>query len=111
MEQFVTGSDRYATAFGHDIFQSIPRGSIYFGGTDPGRFIVTTMEKSQVSADLFYTLTQNALADDSYLGYLRSMYGGSIYLPTSEDSQKCFQDYIRDVQLRAKEGKLKPGEM
>ena len=58
----------------------------------------------------FFTLTQNALADGTYLNYLRSMYGKKIYIPTAEDSQRCFDDYVKDAQQRLKEGKLKPGE-
>ena len=57
------------------IINSIPPGSIYFGGTDPGRGLPTAFSKSQINADPFYTLTQNALADGSYLEYLRKTYG------------------------------------
>ena len=42
--------------------------------------------------------------------YLRAMYGGKIYTPTEEDSQKCFQDYMADAMRRLQENKLKPGE-
>jgi beta-lactamase regulating signal transducer with metallopeptidase domain len=58
-----------------DMINSIPAGSIYFGGTDPGRGLPTAFSKSQVNADPFYTITQNALADGSYLEYLRNTYG------------------------------------
>ena len=59
---------------------SIPAGSIYFGGTDPGRALPTAFCKSHVHADPFYTLTQNALADGSYLAYLRNTYGNEARL-------------------------------
>ena len=176
------------------IINSIPAGSIYFGGTDPGRGVPTAFCKSHMDADPFFTLTQNALADGSYLEYLRETYGErselldafikvrssdtelhaldsemreakqtlfslnngnpdapgykaaqdavnklgqriedrtkgvwvgleaqsnapgtdlgtkNIYVPTSEDLQKCFTDYTVDIQHRWKENKLKPGE-
>ena len=57
------------------IVNSIPAGSIYFGGTDPGRGLPTAFCKSHVDADPFYTLTQNALADGTYLEYLQRTYG------------------------------------
>ena len=57
------------------IINSIPAGSIYFGGTDPGRGLPTAFCKSQINGDPFYTLTQNALADGTYLDYLRRTYG------------------------------------
>lgn len=107
---FGAGDEKYSTAYANDIIKSIPPGSIYFGGTDPGRFLISAMQKSQVDGEPFFTLTQNALADRTYLDYLRSMYGDKIYIPTAEDSQKCFQDYMEDAQKRAKENKLKPGE-
>jgi hypothetical protein len=94
---FMTGDEKYSTKFGQDIIDSIPPGSIYFGGSDPGRFIVTALEKSQANADPFFTLTPLELADGNYLGYLRSMYGDSIYIPTDADVQKCFQAYADDA--------------
>jgi hypothetical protein len=107
---FGAGDEKYSAAYANDIIASIPPGSIYFGGTDPGRFLITGMEKSQVNADPFFLLTQNALADGTYLDYLRSMYGGKIYIPTAEDSEKCFRDYTVDVQTRMKNNQLKPSE-
>jgi hypothetical protein len=69
-------------ALGRDAIHSIPSGGIYFGGTDPGRCVITALCKSHVQGDPFFTLTQNALADGSYLQYLREMYGARIYVPT-----------------------------
>ncbi|MGA2140526.1 MAG: tetratricopeptide repeat protein, partial [Verrucomicrobiia bacterium] len=109
-EQFVAEGDKYSIAFGQEIIKSIPPGSIYFGGTDPGRFLVTALSKSHVNADPFFTLTQNGLADKTYLGYLHSMYGRRIDLPTEQDTQRCFQEYVDDVRTRNQENKLKPDE-
>jgi len=63
-----------------------------------------------LKADPFFTLTQNALADSSYLDYLRGMYGDRIHVPTTNDSQKCFQDYAEDVTQRRSRNQLRPGE-
>jgi beta-lactamase regulating signal transducer with metallopeptidase domain len=90
--------------------QSIPPGSIYFGGTDPGRGLPTEFSKDHAKADPFFTLTQNALADDSYLEYLRAMYGDKIYVATAEDSRAVFSDYMTEATARLDAGKLKPGE-
>jgi outer membrane murein-binding lipoprotein Lpp len=110
LDAFGEGDEKYSAAFGNDIIASIPAGSIYFGGTDPGRFLVTAMCKSQVNADPFFVLTQNALADSTYLDYLHAMYGEKIYVPTLEDSRKCFQDYTEDAQRRMQSHQLMPGE-
>jgi hypothetical protein len=107
---FGAGDEKYSAAYANDIIASIPPGSIYFGGTDPGRFLITGMMRSQVNADPFFLLTQNALADATYLDYLRSMYGGKIYTPTGDDAAKCFEEYTQDAQQRAKNHQLIPGE-
>jgi hypothetical protein len=117
-ESFAMGGTKYPLAFGEGIIQSIPAGSIYFGGTDPGRGLVTALCKSQIKGDPFYTLTQNALAGELYMVYLRSMYGKRIYIPTTNDSQKAFQDYTQDITRRMEHDRqfpnepmqLKPGE-
>ncbi len=109
-EAFSQGEEKYSAAFGRDIISSIPPGSIYFGGTDPGRFVVTTMCRSQVTGDPFFVLTQNALADGTYLDYLRQMYGDKIYIPDADDAQRCFEEYTQDVQKRSENHQLEPGE-
>jgi hypothetical protein len=97
--------------FGTNIIASIPAGSIYLGGTDAGRFIITALQKSQVQADPFFTLTQGSLPDAGYLEYLRGMYGAKIYTPTDEDSKKALQDYTQDAAQRQSKNQLKPGEI
>ena len=47
----MVGDEKYSTAFGRDIIASIPLGSIYFSGSDPGRFIVSAMCHSQIDGD------------------------------------------------------------
>jgi hypothetical protein len=110
LEAFAPGEPKYVLASGRDIVASIPAGSIYFGGTDPGRGLVTALCKAHEQGDPFFTLTQNALADGNYLAYLREMYGARLSIPTSEDSQRAFSEYMADAQRRLQEGKLKPGE-
>jgi hypothetical protein len=104
------GGEKYFAPLGREIIASIPAGSIYFGGTDIGRFLITAMVQSQVEGDPFFVLTQNALADKDYLAYLRTMYGEKIYTPTDEDSKSCFDEYLADAQERRKVNKLRPGE-
>ena len=81
--------------FGHDMFTpplgiypQIERNTIIFGGTDPGRFCPTYMifcesfiphncqplEDQKFDRRDCYLITQNALADGTYLDYLRAQY-------------------------------------
>ncbi len=109
-EAFAKMDVKFVGAFARDIVDSIPRGGIYFGGTDPGRWIITAFCKSHADADPFFVLTQNALADGTYLGYLRAMYGTKLYMPTDADSKAAFDKYLADAKKRLKAGQLKPGE-
>ena len=82
--------------FGHDMFEppfgmydSMATNAILFGGTDPGRFNPTYMifSESQLPASKkrnpnfdrrdVYLITQNALADGTYLDYIRAHYNRS----------------------------------
>jgi len=111
LEEFAASDEKYAIAFARDIISSIRPESIYFGGTDPGRFLVTALSMSHANGDPFFTLTQNALADSrSYLRYMRGMYGSRIYIPTEEDATTAFKEYQDDARRRRAEGKLLPGE-
>jgi hypothetical protein len=107
---FALGGTNYPLAYSQGIIQSIPAGSIYFGGTDSGRGLVTALCKSQIKGDPFFTLTQNALADARYLTYLRSMYGNQIHLPTTNDSQNAFTEFTQDLQRRVDHDRDFPNE-
>lgn len=72
--------------------------AVFFGGTDPGRFVPTYMIYSaQVRPDVFL-ITQNALADNTYMSTMRDLYGNDIWIPTPDDSAKAFQVYVDEVQ-------------
>jgi len=93
---FVAGDEKYSTMFGREIMEAIPAGSIYFGGTDAGRFIVTAMSKSQLDGDPFFTMGQRVLQDGSYRDYISRMYGGRIFVPT--DAEQCLRDFQAEVE-------------
>lgn len=109
-EQFHKWDSKWLHRFGREIIDSIPRGSIYFGGTDPGRFIISVMCESQIEGKPFFTLTQNQLVDTAYLEYLRRMYGSRLQLPDAEEVQDVFEQFTTNAYARMQEGKLKPGE-
>jgi|SRR5579859_4497438 len=95
---------------GDGVVKSIPPGSIYFGGTEAGRFAVSLFSQSHGQGRPFFTLTQNALSDPSYSCYVRDMYGGQINLPTDDDISRCVEEYKRDVQARLKHDQAFPSE-
>ncbi len=72
--------------------------SIFFGGTDPGRFVPTYMIYSANYRPDVYLITQNALADDTYMSVERDLYGDEIWIPSKEDSAEAFNVYVDEVQ-------------
>jgi hypothetical protein len=53
-EGFCEGNEKYSVMFSREIITSIPLGSIFFGGMDPGRFLITGLCRSQVNGDPFF---------------------------------------------------------
>jgi tetratricopeptide (TPR) repeat protein len=97
--------------FGHDMFTPpfgtypvMAHNAILFGGTDPGRFAPTYMifcesfipHKDQPKEDQHfdrrdvYIITQNALADPTYLDYIRAQ-----YFRSAEIDPPFFQELLR----------------
>jgi tetratricopeptide (TPR) repeat protein len=103
--------------YGNAILDSLHPGMIYAGGTDPGCFIPTMMNETG-DGEQHIVLTQNALADGTYLKYLDVLYGERMATLTQDDSQRAFQEYVTDAQKRLEHDqqfpnespKLKPGE-
>ena len=82
------GHDMFTPPF--DIYPEMPRNTVLYGGTDPGRFNPTYMifcesflePKHKPRDPKFdrrdvYLITQNALADKTYLDYIRAHYNRS----------------------------------
>ncbi len=72
--------------------------AIFFGGTDPGRFVPTYMIYSARVREDVYLITQNALADNTFMNVTRDLYGDQIWIPAIHDSAKAFQIYVSEVQ-------------
>jgi hypothetical protein len=90
---------------------------VYVGGTDPGCFIPTMLNETS-EGEHHIVLTQNALADGTYLDYLNFLYGDQMTTITHDDSQRSFQAYVTDAQKRLlhdqqfpdEPKQIKPGE-
>ncbi len=78
--------------------QAMTPNAVFYGGTDPGRFVPTYMIYSaQVRPDVFL-ITQNALADPTYMDTMRFLYADQIWMPTLNDNSAAFQKYVEEVQ-------------
>ncbi|MCD8535658.1 MAG: hypothetical protein LR011_13090 [Verrucomicrobia bacterium] len=104
---FWFGHDMFSPPF--DIYPEMDQGAILFGGTDPGRFCPTYMifcesfipASKKVDPDFdrrdVYLITQNALADGTYLDYLRAHYNRS-----RQTDPYFFQELFRSEQESTK---------
>ncbi len=83
--------------------------AIFFGGTDPGRFVPTYMIYAANYRPDIYLITQNALADDTYMSVERDLYGDEIWIPAKEDCAEAFEIYVDEVQrgIRPANGDLR----
>ena len=79
--------------FGHDMLKDLPKSSVVFGGTDPGRFVPTYMilgesgQPPKVKRDPafdrrdLYIITQNGVGEPLYRKYLADHYSASRPVP------------------------------
>ncbi len=71
--------------------------ALFFGGTDPGRFVPTYMIYSANVRPDVKLITQNALADDTYMSVERDLYGDDIWIPSKDDSAAAFTEYVNSM--------------
>ncbi len=109
-EQFPSWNPQLLRLWGNTIVTNIPPGSIYIGGTDAGRFVVSALCRSHTAGEPFFTITQNGLSDISYLEYLQDMYGKQFYVPGTNESQNAFNEYLKGAQERLRRNKILEGE-
>jgi tetratricopeptide (TPR) repeat protein len=119
-QDLITGKDnenRLRTALAADLNHLLETGAIY----DTSRFA-----QVKLSDYLQPFLAQNPqgdtrirlnrlLLESAYPDEIAKSPGGvypdrEIYIPSPEDSQRCFQDYMEDVQHRMQLGQMMPGE-
>jgi len=87
--------------FGHDMLNGLPKDSVVFGGTDPGRFVPTYMILGESSQDPsvkrdpgfdrrdLYIITQNGVGEKLYRNYLADHYG-----PTRPAPKNPFERWL-----------------
>ncbi|HEY5910850.1 MAG TPA: tetratricopeptide repeat protein [Verrucomicrobiae bacterium] len=95
--------------YGDATLGSLRPGMVYVGGTDPGRGIPTLLNETS-DGERHVVITQNALADASYLQYFSFLYGDRVASLTGEESQHAFQEYLADAQKRLAHDQQFPDE-
>lgn len=101
LEAFGEGGEKYPTQYANDIIQSIPPGSIYLPWTQPGHSVVAAMQKSSAQGDPFFTVSLQALR---YPEYYHALYHDKIYIPTPDDSQRCYNEFMAEIPAKVQDG-------
>src|ERR1700722_10585406 len=109
-ELLSSNDQKFVRLFADEVFKVVPPGSIYFGGTDPGRFAITALSRSHEEGQPFFTLTQNALVDSEYLTYVRGMYHQQVKLPDEMMVKAAFDEYLADAKRRFEHDQQFPDE-
>jgi hypothetical protein len=95
--------------YGSAVLGALRPGMVYVGGTDAGRYIPTLLNETS-GGEPHIIVTQNALADGTYLNYLGFLYGDRMATLTGEESQRAFQSYISDAKQRFEHDRAFPDE-
>jgi tetratricopeptide (TPR) repeat protein len=101
---------KFVKMFGEGIVKDVPPGSIYFGGNDPGYFLVAAFSESQTEGRPFFIISQNRLTDPSYVFYVADTFGNKINFIGTNDEDGAYQTYMADWQQRSLHDKNSPNE-
>ncbi|HMJ91133.1 MAG TPA: tetratricopeptide repeat protein [Candidatus Acidoferrum sp.] len=94
---------------GNAVLSQLRPGMVYFGGTDDGRWVPTLLNATS-DGEQHIVITQNGLADATYLDYVQFLYGDRFSALSQEDSQRAFSDYVDDARKRLAHDKEFPDE-
>jgi tetratricopeptide (TPR) repeat protein len=95
--------------YGDAVLGSLRPGMVYVGGTEPGRWIPELLNDTS-EGERHIIITQNALADPNYLGYVNLMYGEQFAALEAGDGQRAYGDYLADYQKRLAHDQEFPNE-
>jgi hypothetical protein len=95
--------------YGHSILDSLKPGMVYVGGTDSSRWVPALLNDTE-EGDQHIVITQNALADKSYLQYIALQFGGRMNTLSDQDFQVAFDSYTADARLRLEHDESLPDE-
>ena len=86
--------------YGNAVLGSLRPGMVYVGGTDPGCFIPTLLNETS-DGERHIVLTQNALADGSYLDYWRATAQQLLSDPATPEESDPRKAYSKMVSSQA----------
>jgi hypothetical protein len=95
--------------YGNAILEALRPGMVYVGGTDNGRWIPELLNDTS-EGEHHMVVTQNGLADATYLDYLRVQYDDGLANLSDDESHRAFAEYVADAQKRLQHDQQFPDE-
>jgi hypothetical protein len=95
--------------YGNALLGVLRPGMVYVGGTDNGRWIPELLNETS-DGERHIIITQNGLADATYLDYVRLQYDDRLANLSEEDSKRAFEQYLADAQKRLAHDQQFPDE-
>jgi len=95
--------------YGNSLLGALRPGMIYAGSAETS-FSIPTLLNETSDGDHFTTVNQSALADRTYIEYLRYLHKDRLSSITDEQSDHAFEDYLKDAQKRLQHDQLFPNE-
>jgi len=95
--------------YGNSILDSLRPGMVYVGGTDSSRWVPALLNDTE-EGDQHVVITQNGLADTTYLNYVAMQFGDRINTLTDDDQKQVFELYRADALQRLEHDQNFPDE-
>ena len=95
--------------YGDAVLGALRPGMVYVGGTDNGRWIPELLNDTN-DGERHIIVTQNALADSTYVDYVGLQYNDRLANLSEEESKRAFADYVSDAQKRLEHDQQFPDE-
>ena len=97
---FRNADPKWIRRLGAELIATVSTNGILFTGTDTAQVTVLCVNNSLPNKKPIGLIAINDLADGRYLEYLRQTCGGNFSIPTPQDSQNAFQEYMWEAQRR-----------
>jgi hypothetical protein len=95
--------------YGHSILDSLRPGMVYVGGTDSSRWVPALLNDTE-EGDKHIVITQNGLADSTYLDYITLQFSDRMQTLSDEESHALYDVYAEDARRRYEHDQNFPDE-
>lgn len=104
LHHFRSPKSEWMRRLGEEIVATVSTNGIFLSGTDAGHVTALCVNESSSNPKPFTTISVARMADGGYLEYLRQTCGEKLLIPTPQEAQNAFADYMKEAQRRMQTG-------